>query len=664
MEQFKRKFFEEASDLLQELEYSLLKLENDPSDKSMVEQVFRCMHTIKGNSAMFGFTQIDRFTHNLETVYDKVRNGKLAVTSALLTLTLEAVDHLKTLLECGDEVDNATSVRSDMLVNRLFEITGTEVSANHSRSTAPSEKGELSSYFIRFTPHNDLLKKGNNPLYIIDDLCLLGDAKVFADTSKIPPLDQLDPTCCYTSWQIVLATNESQQAIKDVFLFVEDDCNLEIDAVASENILANSEIASRLELEFASRGALNLATVRQLYDSCTTQAATTRSSAKDSSAPTIRVASDKVDGLMNQISELIIIQAQLTLLAETSNLPELAAVAESMEKLSRRLRDTAFSISLIPLDSLLTRFHRLVRDVSKDLGKDAILITEGTDTELDKTMIESISDPIMHILRNCLDHGIEQEAERIRKGKPKQSSITLKAFYSGAYVHIQISDDGKGVDLEQVQQKGVEMGLVATDKSASKQELLSLLFVPGFSTARKVTELSGRGVGMDVVKKKITELRGEVEIDSEKDKGATITIRLPLTLSIVDGLLARIGDTLFLIPLSAVETIVAVSQKDIKGANSLIPHSGKLIPYVNLSEVFGIANSNDQLLQMVVVRYNNVLVGLVIDRIVGEHQAVLKPLGRAFRNLDMVSGATILGDGSIALVLDPARVVYRASAAS
>lgn len=675
MDQFKKKFFEEAFDLIQDLEDSLLILEEDPDSSSHIERVFRAMHTIKGNSAMFGFSHIDRFTHNLETVYDFVRQGKLKITSPLLTATLSAVDQLKTLLNEGDTVSDETMAESLRITEQVNSfIAGTaKVGEEEDRGLALLAKDAdiASTYFISFKPHADIFKTGTNPLYLVDELCSLGRSITYAHTEAIPELSlEMEADSCYTAWSIFLSTTEDVNALYDVFIFVEGSCEVDITLLAGIDLLGNTQFSDRIAELYLAGGAFNAAELKHYAETlCTSeqalecaQTARRTVTTKENTISSIRVSSDKVDGLMNLVSELVTMQAQLSLFAEKSLLPELSAISENMDKITRRLRDTAFGICLIPLDSMLTRFHRLVRDVSKELGKDVAFITEGTDTELDKTVIENLADPIMHILRNSLDHGIESAQERAAKGKPAQGTIRLRAFYSGTNVHIQIFEDGRGINPETIRAKAIESGIIGADAVLSKQETLDLIFRSGFSTAARVTELSGRGVGMDVVKRKISEIRGEVEIDSEVDKGTSITIKLPLTLSIIDGLLVKISETYFVIPLSAVDTIYAAKHTDLKKYNNMVVLAGRQMPYVYLRTYFDYPANDEDQEQIVVVSYSDISVGLVVDRVVGEYQAVLKPLGKAFKSLDFVSGAAILGDGTIALVLDTTRVIRQATA--
>lgn len=365
---------------------------------------------------------------------------------------------------------------------------------------------------------------------------------------------------------------------------------------------------------------------------------------------------------MNLVSELVTTQARLSLFAEQSTLPELNAIAENVEKISRQLRDNTFSICLVPMETILVRFQRLVRDLSVELGKDIILVAEGTDTELDKSVIESLADPLLHILRNSIDHGIEDTATRLEKGKPKQGKILLKAFYSGTNVHIQIQDDGAGIDPKKIREKAISKGIISAEAQLSDKELLDLIFLPGFSTASKITDVSGRGVGMDVVRRKIAEIRGEVEIKSQPGTGTTITIKLPVTLSIIDGLLVKIDDTHFVIPLTAVDKCYEANHTQlIHSFNNLITLDGEKVPFFYLRNEFEMPQTDESIEQLVVVKYDDKRVGLSVDAIIGEYQAVLKPLGKLYKNQELISGATILGDGTIALVMDTNKMVKQFS---
>lgn len=670
MDNFKKKFIEEATDLIDGLEKSLLALEENPEDIDMIQQVFRVMHTLKGNSSMFGFELIDSFTHNLETIYDQIRNHKLSITREILDITLSSVDHLKLLLnESNYKNQNFIASHNDLLtkINRI--ITGSidvEELSESEPANKVKEDSKEKTYYILFEPENSIFKNGTNPLYLIDELNTLGKIKVFAHLNRLPYLSEIDPESCYTYWEIFLVTSKEINDISDVFIFVEDNSNLDIQKIAERDLLSDAVFIDEITRLAQIQKDIGLNISQQLADqslkrSIKEKVATIKREkfgVKDSTISSIRVSSEKLDSLMNLVSELVTTQARLSLFTEQNSIPGLTAISENVQKLSRQLRDTAFSIVLIPIENMLTRFQRLVRDLSNELKKDAIFITEGSDTELDKTIIESLSDPLMHILRNSLDHGIEDVEERIKKGKPRQGKITLKAYYSGANVLIQISDDGAGIDPEKIREKAISKGIITPERKMTKREILELVFIPGFSTAKKVTEVSGRGVGMDVVKKKIADIRGEVEIDSDVGLGTTITIKLPLTLSIIDGLLVKVEDIHYVIPLSAIDKIYAVEHNKIyKTFNNIVVLDGKQISFFNLRSEFLLSESSNAYEQVIVVNFEEQRVGLVVDQVVGEYQAVLKPLGKHYKKQEMISGATILGDGTVALVLDTNKII-------
>jgi two-component system chemotaxis sensor kinase CheA len=668
MDNFRKKFIEEAIEHINDLESALLQLETEPENHELIERVFRSMHSLKGGGAMFGFEKISEFTHNLETVYDMVRTGQKHIDRDLLNITLSSVDHLKNLLNEENELVGVVKINHDQLLQQIDRLI--------SKSNDPQIKYEqeeeiahtgISTYYILFTPQENIFDNGTNPLYLIDELVSLGKAFVIPHLQRIPTLEEYDPIKCYTFWEIFLATDQEINAISDVFIFVEDSCKLDIHRVSERNLLESEKFQNKLKENKEQGTDWGINSVQSFVSELekqtqkknkTVQKKNVYANSKDSNISSIRVSSEKLDQLMNLVSELVTTQARLSLFAENDSNAELIAIAENVQKLSRQLRDVAFSIVLIPVENMLTRFQRLVRDLSNELKKDVVLLAEGADTELDKTIIENLTDPIMHILRNSLDHGIEEASIRAKLGKPAQGTITLKAFYSGANVHIEIKDDGAGIDVEKIRRKAISKGLIAPDTILSKKEVLDLIFLPGFSTAANVTDVSGRGVGMDVVRRKIADIRGEVEVDSKVNEGTTITLKLPLTLSIIDGLLVRIDDTNYVIPLSAVEKIYAVEHsKLINTFNHLVVLDGVQIPFFYLREEFNIDEHSDEIDQVVVVKYEDQKVGFVVDAVIGEYQAVLKPLGKYYKRQEIISGATILGDGTVALVFDTNKAI-------
>jgi len=676
MDKFTAKFIEEATDNIKDLEDALLILDNEPENKELVERVFRAMHTIKGGGAMFGFQKLSDFTHHLENVYDLVRENKLNVTRDLLDITLQSVDHMKVLLS-GDNLDSPaiTAQHNDLIV----KIKKIEESKGATLDTPGKPEKELSSelktYYIYFEPDKDIFNDGTNPLFLLDELHSLGDCKVFSHFNKVPEIDKIDVTKCYTYWEILLATREDVNTITDVFIFVEDQCQLEINEVAGYNILTNSSVVDEIAKIAAEKDDVGLSEIQRIIKKKTDSSENDLNdiekvikksgplpSVKENTISSIRVSSEKLDRMMNLVSELVTTQARLSLYADQTADSELMAIAENVQKLSRQLRDNAFDIVLVPIETMLTRFQRLVRDLSKDQNKDVDFSAEGVDTELDKTIIENLTDPLLHILRNSIDHGIESSEQRRKLNKPAQGKILLKAFYSGANVIIQISDDGAGIDPEIIKNKAIKKGLINKDANLSKKEILDLTFMPGFSTNENITDVSGRGVGMDVVKRKLAEIRGEVEIDSEVNVGTTLTIKLPLTLSIIDGLLVKIAENHYIIPLNAVDKIYATDHKNVINTyNNMIVLDGEQIPFYYLREEFDLPEGEQPVEQVIVVSYADQKIGLVVDEVVGEYQAVLKSLGKLYKQQEIISGATILGDGTVALVMDPNKIIAQFS---
>ncbi|MGE4287861.1 MAG: chemotaxis protein CheA [Salinivirgaceae bacterium] len=671
MEKFREKFVEEANDLINELEKVLLELESQPNNVELIQQIFRVMHSLKGGSAMFGFNKMDKFTHHLENIYDLIRTNKLAINNDILNVTLASVDHLRSLVQEKDDSEKTNRVQHDLLLNKILEIINENVMGEENAKTmqpmTPRNNKEHATYYISFKPHPNIFNYGTNPLYLIDELVDLGQAMVFPRFDKLPGIDVLEPANCYIYWDIFLATNQGINAISEVFIFADDQCDLTVKKISELNLIEENSFIGIIEKAVQNKQEINIDELVSLTNDLekiyekekeTQLQAKIGATTADTNISSIRVSSEKLDNLINWVSELVTIQARLSLFAQETETNGLLAISEEVEKISRRLRDDVFSIRLIPIENMLTRFQRLVRELSQNLDKEVVFKTEGTDTELDKNIIEMLSDPLMHIVRNSMDHGIESKADRKKLGKPAKATILLKAFYSGTNVIIQISDDGKGIDPEQIKKHALSKGLITDDIELSKKEALELVFLPGFSTAKQVTKVSGRGVGMDVVKRKIAEIRGEVDLDSEINKGTTITIRLPLTLSIIDGLLVQIGETKFVIPLSSVDKVYEFKHETLLNAvNHLIRTDDNEVAYLNLRELFEIDGTPPETEHVIVVQYSDVRIGLSVDNIIGQYQAVLKPLGKMYKNQQSISGATILGDGTVALVLDTNKLI-------
>ncbi|MDD4746622.1 MAG: chemotaxis protein CheA [Salinivirgaceae bacterium] len=672
MEAFREKFKEEANELISDLEQLVLQLEGNKTDQSIVEQVFRVMHSLKGGSAMFGFTLIDQFTHLLENIYDKIRAGELQVTEDILDITLNAVDHLRRLIEETDANFAELAAANKKFIVRIEQVLNqNSPKIENVRLILDDEDviRKTKTYFISFDPSPDFFQDGSNPLFLLDDLCQLGEAVVVPKYSRIPKLNDIDPTECYMGWNVILTTAEGINAIMDVFIFTNNRSKIEVQKLSDINLLADKSYRKILAETLANKESIVIEALHSLTqdlekihsenETLIQRKSSASGHGRDQTISSIRVSSEKLDDLINWVSELVTIQAQLSLFAQQNHDAELTPISEEIEKITRRLRDDVFSIRLIPAANMVTRFQRLIRELSQNLGKDVLFETKGTETELDKNIIEMLVDPVMHIIRNSMDHGIEDTIdERVANGKPATGKILFNAYYSGTNVYIQITDDGKGIDLAKIRRKAIEKGIISPEVELSRKETLDLLFLPGFTTAQSITNLSGRGVGMDVVKRKISDLRGQVEIETELGKGSTVTIKLPLTLSIIDGLLVRIDDTHMVIPLNSVYKVYEYQHEKLEHAiNNLILADDERVPAINLRKHFNFETPPPAIERVVTMEYNDHYIGLTIDEIVGEYQAVLKPLGTMFKGQDFFSGATILGDGSVALVLDPNKLV-------
>ncbi len=672
MDSFQKKFIEEATDLINNLELAVLALEKDIKNQELIAEVFRIMHSLKGGGGMFGFDAISHFTHNLETIYDEVRNGNLSISENLMSITFSAVDHLRSLLNPDALNDENIKKNHEILLERVKAILEernspkTETSISE-KATEEETETNIHTVYIYFAPNESIMDNGTNPLYLIDELSSMGTKSlVFPRTNKIPMLSRFNPSKCYTSWEGFMVTDAGINELQDVFIDDEDESEIEVRKIADFDLLSNENFVSKINDLYQKKNHFDPAIVDSLINEVVESKKSLIENVneklkiftKENIISSIRVSSDKIDQLMNLVSELVTTQASLSLYVEENQVYELNLLAENIENITRQLRDTAFSISLIPIETMLTRFHRLIRDLSAEFNKNIEFITEGAETELDKTLIQGLTDPLMHIIRNSVDHGIEPEEERIKKGKTPQGMIYFKAYYSGANVVIKIQDDGRGIDLEKVRQKAIDKEIITPDAKLSEKDILDLVFIPGFSTAKNITDVSGRGVGMDVVKRKIDEIRGTVDLETKPNIGTTITIKLPLTLSIIDGLLVHIGDTKYVMPLNLVNKIYAYEHSTFENAfNNIVVVDGEQIPFYYLREEFEINGKPQDIEQLVLVKYEDKKIGLVVDSVVGEYQAVLKPLGKLYKNHEIISGATILGDGTIALVLDTNKII-------
>ncbi|HAH25560.1 MAG TPA: chemotaxis protein CheA [Prolixibacteraceae bacterium] len=686
MKSFQKKFKDEVKEYFERLESGLLLLEQDPKNHQVIEEIFRIMHSLKGSGGMFGFDLLSDVTHDLESLYEIFKSRKVAMNSEVINFTLKSIDGLDNLLVQEPTEEHrllARQMKAEtlQLIDRLVPMEK-EVKLNGSVIEETSDNqaynNQQTTYFISFVPDENIFINGTNPLYLIDELNALGECNIQICFDQLPELVHIDPLKCYTSWKMFIATCEDTGTLNDVFIFVSDQANIEIQKVADGNVVDNEQIISDfldkrnnhepwtpIELEKEEEEAIlileeNKGEIKPetSQPAEVSKANTFASTAVDS----IRVDSQKIDQYMNLVSELITIQSRLDLVSSKIKNPDLELVTEALDKISRQLRDNAFDMSLIPLNSIDVRFKRLIHDVSKALGKKVELVTIGLETELDKNIIEKLIEPLLHIIRNSLDHGIESSQDRVAKAKNIVGTITIKASTVGSYVQIEISDDGAGLNTAKIRSKAISKGLISENDKLSDQEIYNLIFEPGFSTSDAVTDVSGRGVGMEVVRRKVQEMRGLIKIESETDRFTRFILKLPLSLSIIDGLLTKVGGGYYVVPSSGIKKIYSVTPNLLKKEfRQVVVLEGNQVPYLNMHEEFYRDSVMPDNLFIITVSFENQVFGLVVDEVIHEYQAVIKPLGKLLKGQDIFSGASILGNGLLALVLDTNKIIQKYS---
>ena len=653
-------FRQEAHELLDQLESGLLDLERNPSNADLINSTFRALHTIKGSGAMFGFTEVASFVHEFETAFDRVRKGLSPATPDLIAIALDAKDHVHTLIE----TPQAAGSEGESILQRLRALVSGKATPAVMAEPAPEAVAPTATppatgkrWRLRFTLPKDALLYGTNPLLLLEEIRAIGPCEITALTDRIPPLDDLDPEATYLAWQVDLTADDPAAAIDDVFLFLRDGMDLSLVPLTEESRVAEpANVADPLP---ASADFVADVSPPMAKRPGKAEAQQLTGVAEKSTSSSLRVPAERLDELMDRVGELVIAQARLTQIAAQSSDGNLKTIAEELERLSSGLRDTTMGIRMVPIGTLFSRFRRLVHDLSRDLDKQIEFVTTGEETELDKTMIEKLADPLVHLIRNSVDHGLEPAASRVAAGKPPTGTVRLSAVYAGAEVAISVADDGAGLDAARIRAKAEENGIIAHDAKLTDQELYQLIFAPGFSTAKEITALSGRGVGMDVVKRTIDGLRGTIDLRTKPGEGTTLTLRLPLTLAIIDGMLVRVGDGRYTIPLAAVEECVELPAEAIstsRGRNFL-DIRGALVPFVRLRDIFNTPSEPDQYQKVVIVSSGDGRVGLVVDQIIGNNQTVIKQLSKLHTQLKAFSGATILGDGTVALILDTVHLV-------
>ncbi|WP_459206802.1 chemotaxis protein CheA [Pseudomonas sp. MLB6B] len=650
LDQALQTFIVEARELLQAMEQSLLQLESDPDDQDALGAIFRAAHTIKGSAGLFGLTSIVGFTHIVEDVLDRLREGSVAVDAALIALLLKCGDHMLELIDVVASRGEAPSPAALTCDEALREaLSAYQTLRTPTADAVPAVLAEdaptavLWHISLRFGV--DVFRNGMDPLSFLRYLETLGQmVQVTTLTDSIPALEHWDPESCYLGFEIDLRSTASQATLDEVFDFVRDDCEVHIHAV-DETPDDSMATGSDLIVAHAEQDSPSTPAAQRLP-------ANTEAKTRDGSY--VRVNADKLDALINLVGELVIASAGASLLARACDNDPLQEATSTVSGLVEDILDGALHLRMIPIGDTFNRFRRVVRDVSQELGKDIELIIDGADTELDKTVVEKIGDPLMHLLRNAMDHGIESAEARRAAGKPSKGHLSLNAYHDSGSIVIEIADDGAGLNRERILAKAQERGLVASGAVLTDQEVYNLIFEAGFSTAEAVTNLSGRGVGMDVVKRNITLLRGTVDLDSRPGQGTLVRIRLPLTLAIINGFLVGIDQSTYVIPLDMVQECIELDDRQRQSGRDqgYLDLRGEVLPLVDLRDHFDHEGPPARRQNVVVVRYAEHKAGLVVDDLHGEFQTVIKPLGKLFGALRGISGSTILGSGAVALILD------------
>lgn len=662
MAQFHQVFFEESFEGLAVMESGLLNLDMGAVDSEEINTIFRAAHSIKGGSGTFGFNAVADFTHLMETLLDEMRDGRRQVTQSAVDALLGSVDCLTemlTAIQAEDELDEESVTNHKQSLEIELNGTATEVPSESvpaavtgNDNTQNSEQG----WKISFCPHLNLLKTGNDPVRMFRELDELGELDIQIDLHGVPSLGQLDPEECHLSWMLVLKGNIERSEIDDIFDWVEDECDLSIQPLSEkedEQEQVTPEPVTVSPVETAKATEIEPAENQDKKPAKKAKAAATSSS--------IRVDTSKIDTLINMVGELVITQSMLSLVGEhfsIEKIDQLKTGLIQLERHTRELQESVMNIRMMPISFVFSRFPRLAHDLSSKLNKKIELKLVGEHTEVDKTVVELISDPLVHLVRNSLDHGIEMPADRIAAGKPETGTVTLEAYHRGGNIVIEVKDDGKGLNKESLRQKAIEKGLIEESTILTDKQTYELIFMAGFSTAEQLTDVSGRGVGMDVVRRNIQTLGGSIEIISELGVGSTMAIHLPLTLAILDGQSIAVGDATYIVPLGSIVESIKITDdmvNRVAGKGETFRLRDEYLPIVRMHEIFHVESAKATNLMdglLVVVEGQGVRCGLFVDDLLGQQQVVIKSLEANYRRVEGVSSATILGDGSVALILD------------
>jgi two-component system chemotaxis sensor kinase CheA len=677
--QFHDAFYEESAEAIGQMENALLRLDAGTPDPELINTIFRVAHSIKGGAATFGFGEITSFTHTLETLLDDLRGHRLQVTTALSDLLLRSIDIMRELLRAQQ---TQQPIDQQRVADLQFDL---ELAAAQKSTVAPAtppaatsapvekalvlpERTQGTTYQINFRPYLHLLARGNDPLRMFRELRELGDLQVAVDISALPPLEELDPENCYLSWKLMLNTDSPRQSVIEVFDWAEGDCDLEVIAMTAPASAAATDTAPAPDTDAAATVDTAVTANAEQTDTRNSKGSELTRGAdahKSGEAGSIRVSVEKIDELMNSVGELVITQSmlgQLRASLDDAAGERLRSGLAQLERNVRELQESVMRVRMVPISFVFSRFPRMVRDLSQRLSKQVELKMTGGDTELDKTVLEKIGDPLVHLVRNSIDHGIELPAQRIAAGKGPSGVVHLHAFHRGSSIVVEVTDDGGGLRREKILAKARERGLIGPEENPSEEAIGNLIFLAGFSTQDQASDVSGRGVGMDVVKRNVEELGGNIEIHTSEGVGSRFTITLPLTLAIVDGQTIAVGDETYIVPLTAIiESLqmktAAVSQ--VVGHGEVLTFRGEYLPVLRLQKHF---NSQSERVReageglIMVVEGDGKRVGLCVDELLGQQQVVVKTLEANYGHVEGIAGATILGDGSVALILDVANL--------
>ena len=685
MSQFHQVFFEECFEGLEAMESGLLSLDIGDIDPEAINTIFRAAHSIKGGSGTFGFTVVAEYTHIMETLLDEMRDGRRQVTKQAVDVLLGSVDCLREMLTSiqNEEDVNAESVAvhqsalETALNGESSANTQPNVVATPAINTAPSpiqsqeedeepEIEEEQGWKISFCPYLNLLKTGNDPVRLFRELSALGQLTTNVNIQDVPDFNELDPEECNISWDLVLVSDASESTVREIFSWVEEDCELELSPLAKPKKKKKPKVATPVSAPTPAVVETKEVIAPVIVPPPTTvvkKASSESDSAKNApkASSSIRVDTDKIDTLINMVGEVVITQSMLGLIGENFTMDKVGQLKRGLAQLERHTRDlqqSVMNIRMLPISFVFSRFPRLVHDISTKLNKKITLKLVGENTEVDKAVVELINDPLVHLIRNSLDHGIEMPAERIAAGKPETGTIELKAYHRGGHIVIEIIDDGRGMDKSKLLAKAIEKGLVEESAIMTDKQILELIFMPGFSTAEQLSDISGRGVGMDVVRRNIQSLGGNIDIISELGKGSTIAIHLPLTLAILDGQSVAVGDETYIVPLVSIIESINITEKmlnKVAGKGETFKLRNEYLPIIRMREIFNVktgAATKPNEGVIVVVEGQGALCGFLVDELLGQQQVVIKSLEANYRRVEGVSGATILGDGSVALILD------------